>query len=145
MTRDEIIKAIKEIEPTSSFSVLDSDVDLKEVLNNLILNGNIARKTINWDKQNRHLEGNIESKDRSILMLDAQVLLDQYYNNGDAKYKNKGIVTKESFTHCEIIGRWFDIGTGKYVNTKRGTIHYSKTGAHIVPSKPIYLKEGERL
>ncbi|MCY8370446.1 polymorphic toxin type 50 domain-containing protein [Bacillus haynesii] len=35
------------------------------------------------------------------------------------------------------IGKAYDMKTGKYIETTRGTIHYSKDGAHIVPAKPL--------
>ncbi|MFP7287634.1 polymorphic toxin type 50 domain-containing protein, partial [Shouchella clausii] len=37
----------------------------------------------------------------------------------------------------EPIGKYYDRDTGNYVETTRGLIHYSKNGAHIVPSEPL--------
>jgi len=101
------------------------------------------QKTINTEKQNRHIEGKKGSKGRSLLDIDAQELLDLYFNNGDIKYSNEGRITKECFTHSSIIGRWLRPGTLEYTQTNRGTIHYSNTGAHIVPSQPKNYQEGK--
>nr|WP_256217086.1 MULTISPECIES: polymorphic toxin type 50 domain-containing protein [unclassified Bacillus (in: firmicutes)] len=37
----------------------------------------------------------------------------------------------------QVIGKYYDMQTGKYLETTRGMIHYGKDGAHIVPSKPL--------
>ncbi|WP_456266662.1 MULTISPECIES: T7SS effector LXG polymorphic toxin [unclassified Bacillus (in: firmicutes)] len=62
----------------------------------------------------------------------AQELLDKYAGTGHIPSKGREVV---KFDHK--IGKAYDLETGKYIETNRGTIHYSKDGAHIVPTKPI--------
>lgn len=62
----------------------------------------------------------------------AQELLDKYAGTGHIPSKGREVV---KFDHK--IGKAYDLETGKYLETDRGTIHYSKDGAHIVPTKPI--------
>ncbi|WP_396278801.1 polymorphic toxin type 50 domain-containing protein, partial [Bacillus paralicheniformis] len=62
----------------------------------------------------------------------AQELLDKYADTGDFPRKEREVV---DFGHK--IGKAYDMKTGKYIVTTRGTIHYSKDGAHIVPIKPL--------
>ena len=38
------------------------------------------------------------------------------------------------YVQCDkVIGRCFNMGTGKWIETKRGVIHHAKRGSHIVP------------
>ncbi|MEW3992947.1 T7SS effector LXG polymorphic toxin [Bacillus altitudinis] len=62
----------------------------------------------------------------------AQELLDKYAGTGHIPSKGREVV---KFDYK--IGKAYDLETGKYIETNRGTIHYSKDGAHIVPTKPI--------
>lgn len=43
---------------------------------------------------------------------------------------------KERVDFERVIGYYKDDSTGKSYPTTMGIIHYSKSGAHIVPSKP---------
>ena len=47
---------------------------------------------------------------------------------------------KERVDFGKPIGRYVDGTTGKSYPTTMGIIHYSKSGAHIVPTKPKNLK-----
>ncbi|WP_179104444.1 T7SS effector LXG polymorphic toxin [Virgibacillus proomii] len=74
-------------------------------------------------------------KNKSILYGDnktAQELLDKFAGKGTSINKNK-----ERVEFDQVIGKYYDMDTGKYTNTTRGMIHYSKSGAHIVPSEPL--------
>ncbi|GIN09170.1 hypothetical protein J1TS1_33150 [Shouchella clausii] len=62
----------------------------------------------------------------------AQELLDKFAGKGTTVTKNK-----ERVDFGEPIGKYYDRDTGNYVETTRGLIHYSKNGAHIVPSEPL--------
>ncbi|MDE1421519.1 T7SS effector LXG polymorphic toxin [Bacillus sp. FSL M8-0315] len=75
-------------------------------------------------------------KNKSIFYGDnktAQELLDKFAGKGTL-LKN-GV--KERVDFGKVIGKFYDKDTGKYVETTRGLIHYSKNGAHIVPSEPL--------
>lgn len=62
----------------------------------------------------------------------AQELLDKYAGKGHIPLKGREVVKFD-----QEIGKAYDLETGKYIETNRGTIHYSKDGAHIVPTKSI--------
>ncbi|WP_345911009.1 T7SS effector LXG polymorphic toxin [Bacillus altitudinis] len=62
----------------------------------------------------------------------AQELLDKFAGKG-----TKIGEQKERVDFGQVIGKYYDKDTGKYVETTRGSIHYSKNGAHIVPSEPL--------
>ncbi|MGJ0169411.1 T7SS effector LXG polymorphic toxin [Bacillus paralicheniformis] len=62
----------------------------------------------------------------------AQELLDKYAGTGEFPRKGREVVD-----FGQKIGKAYDMKTGKYIETTRGTIHYSKDGAHIVPAKPL--------
>ncbi len=99
-----------------------------------------AVKKINPEKQNRHLkdsDGYVEG--RSYLygtLEDAQRLVDEYSGTGVA------IISKSSgeWKHKEVVTCSKEIGvkvnpqSGMESPTKRATIHYSKTGTHVVPT-----------
>lgn len=74
-------------------------------------------------------------KTKSIFFGDnkkAQKLLDKHAGTGDMlKTKNK-----ERVDFGQVIGKHYNTETNKYEETTRGIIHYSKNGAHIVPSQP---------
>jgi hypothetical protein len=57
-------------------------------------------------------------------------LVNKFSGTGTA-YGNKEVVDAGS-----IIGNYYDLSTGKYVETTRFTIHYSSKGTHIVPAPP---------
>lgn len=95
--------------------------------------------TLHEDAQGKHMPGHrnyIEG--RSIFagtMQDAQSLIDEYAGTGEWHGN------KETIDFGKPIGQCFVRELGEYVETTRGTIHYSKNGAHIVPAKP--KKKGE--
>ena len=58
-------------------------------------------------------------------------MVDKYSGTGQPKGSNKEVVDFN-----RNIGQYSSQETGKYYNTTTGQIHYSKTGTHIVPSRP---------
>lgn len=96
-------------------------------------------KTVNQEKQNRHILNTKEYIDgRSYIYGDintAQSLISQYHGSGDpmidknGKWKNKEVVEI-----LEEIGVVINPHTQGTSSTNRFVIHYSKTGAHIVPT-----------
>ena len=100
---------------------------------------------INPDRQRRHDPESQEVADgRSELTENPQDLLDQYA--GDPNNRELGVRGESNFkeqfdTGDKIIGNYSD-GNGNVTPTTRGTIIYSKKGAHIVPARPrIQLPE----
>ncbi|MFD1426801.1 polymorphic toxin type 50 domain-containing protein [Kroppenstedtia sanguinis] len=88
---------------------------------------------IHEGKQGKHILGHNNYKHgKSILDENPNKLLDKYAGRGERVAQQK-----ENFdTGDQIIGRWVDPKTNNAYPTTRGTIHYSKNGAHIVPARP---------
>lgn len=86
-------------------------------------------------KQGKHIPGhNNYQKGKSIFKgtpETAQELINKYAGTGAWKGSNKEVVD-----FGQVIGFYIDKNTGKAYETTRGTIHYSTTGAHIVPAAP---------
>ncbi|MBR5157190.1 MAG: transposase [Clostridia bacterium] len=94
---------------------------------------------MNLGKQDKHIVGtnnyNLSLKNgvkRSILKENPQNLLDEHAGLGTFITENK-----EWVDFGKVIGQYYDINTGTYVNTTKGIIHYdSKGSVHIVPANP---------
>lgn len=111
----------------------------KQIINERI-NKEFPEK-IKWSAQNRHIRGteNFDPK-RSELTADPEMLMKLHLNNSDPIISNAGNWTNRArFVHNEEIGIWRN-GNGASAATKRGVIHYSKKGIHIVPGEP---REGD--
>lgn len=96
--------------------------------------------TVNTDKQNRHIKGSsgyIEG--RSYMkgtVEDAQKLITELSGTGEPVYKPNGEWNnKEKVVADKVIGVNIDPNTMKETDTSKATIHYSKTGSHIIPRK----------
>lgn len=92
-------------------------------------------KQIHIGKQGKHIVNhNNYVKGKSILSITtekAQKLINEYSGTGKKIGQNR-----ERVDFKKIIGKYVDPKTGKKYDTTVGTIHYSKTGTHIVPEKP---------
>jgi len=95
-------------------------------------------KTVNIDKQNRHNQKSVEYVNgRSYLLdgIDAQSLVDKYHGTGETKFTEEGKWKhKEVIATHESVGVLVNSATGVETITNSFTIHYSKTGVHIVPA-----------
>lgn len=63
-----------------------------------------------------------------------QTIINNHYNDGEVLIQ--GGQFKRIITEKENLGYFGDRKTGKYIPTNRATIHYSKSGAHLVPAPP---------
>lgn len=107
----------------------------KYYIKNKFLKG-IWKDEINFDKQKRHIKSTV-GKNKSYFedTVDVKALYEKYKMTGEIYIKN-GIKThKELIDFVEDIDA-FDVKRGKKANGM--TIHYSKTGVHLVPT---YHKE----
>ena len=97
-------------------------------------------KTVNIEKQNRHIRGTREYvKGKSYLLdgVDPQGLVDRYHGTGRAEKAKSGMWTnKETIIADRNIGVNVSRDTHVETITNRFTIHYSNTGTHIVPTNP---------
>lgn len=86
-------------------------------------------------RQGKHIPGHknyIPGKSVLRLSLDeAQRLVEEYAGTGERKSDNREVVDFH-----RVIGTWVNLLDGKRYETTRGVIHYSKTGCHIVPTRP---------
>ncbi|MCL1987828.1 MAG: polymorphic toxin type 50 domain-containing protein [Firmicutes bacterium] len=95
-------------------------------------------KTINPEKQGRHILGHpnyIEGRSYFFDWVNPQELVDKYHGTGDVP---KHAVTgkwynKEFVSVGKDIGVDIDRDSGIQAFTDRISIHYSKTGTHVVP------------
>lgn len=103
------------------------------------IKSNEIDKTVNAEKQNRHIRGTREyDEGRSYLFdgIDPQELVDRYHGTGYTPTNRLG-----EWKNVETVSVNMDIGievnpdTKIETSTNRFTIHYSKTGTHIVPSE----------
>ena len=99
-----------------------------------------VNKQVNPEKQSKHdksCKGYIEGRSYLLPGVDAQELVDRYHGTGRPEMsKNGEWKNKENVVADKIVGVRVDPNTGQEVVTNKVTIHYSKTGTHIVPAKP---------
>lgn len=91
---------------------------------------------ISTGKQVKHILGhNNYIKGKSIFsgtIDDAQKLVNKFAGKGEWIGSNR-----EWNNFGKAIGKYVNSGTGESIDTAVGIIHYSKSGIHIVPAKPI--------
>jgi hypothetical protein len=93
----------------------------------------------NFDAHNKHiLSHNDYRETRSIWQhSDPEGLLKRFAGSGLLERGTPGIPGyKETVGFQEIIGFWMSKDVSTALHTSRGTIHYGKTGTHVVPSNP---------
>ncbi len=96
------------------------------------------KSKIHWGKQNKHIPGTNNYKGGNSIFLhkDANKLLKEHASKGVYKRGEMGKPGyKEVVDFNEPIGIWKN-KKGESLPTTKGTIHYSKDGAHIVPAHP---------
>ena len=95
-------------------------------------------KNINPEKQSRHdINSDGYQQGRSYLLpgIDAQALVNIYHGTGEPKFNKSG-----EWKNREVVDINYSIGilvnphTNEETITNSFTIHYSKTGAHVVPA-----------
>jgi len=103
------------------------------------IKSNEIDKTVNTEKQNRHIRNSdkyVEGRSYLLDDVNAQELVDKYHGTGEIDVTRKGIwKNKEYVTVDRNIGVDINPDTGVETASNRFTIHYSKTGTHIVPAK----------
>ena len=97
-----------------------------------------VNKNVNPEKQSRHdrnSSGYISGRSYILEGVNVQELVNRYHGTGHVAI-SKGIwKNKETVTIDKVIGIHVDRLTGEETATNRFTIHYSNTGAHVVPAK----------
>lgn len=91
---------------------------------------------MHFGRQAKHLPDSPEFiPGRSVVTLpveEIQELIAKYGGTGVRKGANKEIID-----FGFPIGYFYDRDTHEFIETTRGIIHYSASGAHIVPARPI--------
>ncbi len=103
---------------------------------NKVSKGNsLVPKNINLGQQGKHIFGhNNYTAGRSILSSDPKALLEGYHSG---KFKTLRIFNNKVIVDFrDNIGIFYN-GGNAVGPTRFGTIHYGKTGAHIVPANPV--------
>lgn len=111
-------------------------------LEDAITSGRVSTK-LNSKKQRKHTKGSTsyqkaiaQGKKVSVVTVsdsEVQALITKYSGKGHIYSLNGQF--KETFEHTSPIGVHTSMN-GKESETRRGTIHYAKDGAHIVPASP---------
>ncbi|CDA71452.1 putative uncharacterized protein [Ruminococcus sp. CAG:579] len=116
------------------------DIAVKSgIIEDEIRKGNI-KLDINHEKQAKHIKGCPEYIDgRSYLTISedkAQKIINEKSGTGSLVYDRKGLWKNKELIDCdEIIGVDINKSTREETSTDKGTIHYSKSGTHLVPRK----------
>jgi len=96
-------------------------------------------KDLNVTNQNRHLRdsgGYIEGRSYFFEDVDPEGLIGQYHGTGEIRLSESGKwINKEFITLDRDIGIHIEQSTGLQTTTNSFAIHYSKRGAHLVPSR----------
>lgn len=114
-----------------------------EILKKAIADGTVSTK-LDKKKQGAHVKGNPMYEERirngehpsyiTVGKMEIQKIINQYSGTGKARIKNGQF--KETILAKDKFGVYVHKHTGEEFPTSRGTIHYSKSGAHLVPSNP---------
>ena len=131
-----VIPMIGEIaDITKTAKLVDKAADVAKIANKTSDFVKFPKK-IHLGKQGKHIIGhNNYTKGKSILSIpvnEAQKLITKYSGSGKKIGANR-----ERVNFKKVIGKYVDPKTGKSYDTTIGTIHYSQSGTHIVPDKPI--------
>jgi RHS repeat-associated protein len=98
-----------------------------------------GRVMLHAGQQGKHIVGhNNYIPGRSILThTNPQALLDRFAGTGQVVQGTLGQPGfRERVNFGQVIGTFIDQATGAAARTTNGIIHYSATGAHIVPARP---------
>lgn len=110
----------------------------RAILKEKINNGEIKLE-LNLEKQSRHFKDSKDYKQgKSYLTINEErinELISQKSGTGVIHISNNMQQIKEVVVFDEVIGVDIDNKTGIETKTYRGTIHYSSTGTHLVPTK----------
>ena len=137
-------KAAGEVDKSGESDIIDNESDHKE-LKKAIADGKLSTK-LDKKAQSAHKLGSAEYNKRladgylpsytELSHMEVQKIINSYSLTGTVR-KGKDGQFRETISVKENIGMFGNLKTGKYIPTNRATIHYSKKGAHLVPSAPL--------
>ena len=120
-------------------------IDAREVVRNRIQSGEYSLK-LSKQKYNKHVEGTTQYEQyasareipQSKLLIsyeEAQEMINKYACSGKFRISSTGkVMNTEWVTVDKVIGKYCD-NNGRWHDTNRAQIMYSKTSAHIIPVK----------
>jgi hypothetical protein len=140
----EVCKKLKNINKLCNLEALAAEATKDEVINAALAQshkrGNFFETVeYNFDHHTKHTKGRINCKPSNSIMEhpDPELLLKKYAGKGRRETGVPGEPGyRETVDFEEIIGIWKTEKGLQELPTTRGTIHYGKKGAHIVPAKP---------
>lgn len=137
-------KSAKKVDKSNESGIIDDESDLKE-LKKAIADGKLSTK-LDKKAQSAHKLGSAEYNKRladgylpsytELSHMEVQKIINAYSLTGTVR-KGKDGQFRETISVKENIGMFGNLKTKKYIPTNRATIHYSKKGAHLVPSAPL--------
>lgn len=89
----------------------------------------------NQVKQAMNSDGKQTPKSILLRSVDPQKIVEKYGGTGIVSTSNKNMCVDEYVTLPYIVGKTFDRAHGKYINTHRVQIKYTKNGTHVFPVK----------
>lgn len=126
----------------SEFRKVLTKNELTQLNNRAILKEKIEKGEIslelNHEKQARHIKGPGYKEGRSYLTItedEISELIYQKTGTGVIHITNKNEQIKEVIECDKVIGVDINNKTGEETDTTRATIHYSKSGTHLVPTR----------
>lgn len=128
------------VEKTKTLADIGQRPPRHAIIEEKIASGEISL-TVNQEKQARHDKNSpLYQEGRSYMLIplnEIQDIVNQYAGTGFIPTDKR-----DEWKHKEVITLPYNVGvmvdekTKKEVSTKRITIHYSKTGLHVVPTRP---------
>ena len=92
-------------------------------------------------KWKRRVRSDLETKgtapDMFYKNMDIQKLMDEYSGTGEFDFRKNQQYPIEFISAKEPIGKYFNLGKGRYEETKRFAIRYSGKGVHLHPVKEV--------
>ena len=132
------------VDKSGESGIIDDESDLKE-LKKAIADGKLSTK-LDKKAQSAHKLGSAEYNKRlaegylpsytELSHMEVQKIINAYSLTGTVR-KGKDGQFRETISVKENIGMFGNLKTKKYIPTNIATIHYSKKGAHLVPSAPL--------
>lgn len=130
------VKGFKWLKEKEKLLIIEQN---RAILKEKIDSGEIKLE-LNKEKQARHLMGSPDYKEgKSYFTIsndEIEAIIKKYSGTGRLLYDKNGMWQKKEHIYCdEVIGIDISNINGKEYKTTAATIHYSKTGTHLVPRK----------
>lgn len=129
-------RALKEEEQKLKQIELDN-LGKRAILEEKIASGELPL-TLRPGKQAQHIKGDKYVEGKSYLTIsaeEAQEIVNRYHGTGFIRINNNGAQIKETISLDNDVGVVIDTDSSEEWITNKITIHYSKKGTHIIPTR----------